>query len=155
MLSRRVRGFLGVMTTWGVVFSAFGSATFTALILSGRFPPEIGYRFIPMVALRGFIAGALSGALFAALLVGRKRRQTVSTISIRRATVLGFIGGASLPLVTTLAARAFVFLPIATVLASSVVAGLIGSGIAGSIIWMAQRAPRLPSERETLELPNR
>ena len=49
----------------------------------------------------------------------------------RRGVVLGFIGGASLPLVTTLAARAFVFLPIATVLASSVVAGLIGSGIAG------------------------
>ena len=155
MLSRRVRGFLGVMTTWGVVFSALGAASFTAIILSGRFPAEVGYRFIPIVALRGFIAGALSGALFAALLVARKRSQTVSTISIRRATALGFIGGASLPLFTMFAARAFGLVPLATIITSSVVAGLMGSGIAGSIIWIAQRAPRLPSERAVPELPNR
>ena len=105
MLSRRLRGFLGVMTTWGVVFSALGAASFTALIVSGRFPGEIGYRLIPIVALRGFVAGALSGALFAALLVARKRSQTVSTISIRRAMALGFLGGTGLPLATMLAAR--------------------------------------------------
>jgi hypothetical protein len=155
MLSRRLRGFLGVMTTWGVVFSAFGVASFTAVILSGRFPAEIGYRFLPMVALRGFVAGALSGALFAALLVGRKRSQTVSTISMRRATALGFVGGASLPLVTLLAGRTFGLIPVATIITSSVVAGVIGSGIAGSIIWIAQRAPRLPSEPIAPELPHR
>jgi hypothetical protein len=155
MLSRRLRGFLGVMTTWGVVFSAFGVASFTAIILTGRFPDAIGYRFLPMVALRGFIAGALSGALFAALLVARNRSQTVSSISMRRATALGFVGGASLPLVTLLAGGAFGLLPIATIMTSTVVAGLIGTGIAGSVIWIAQRAPQLPSEPSAPQLPDR
>lgn len=155
MLSRRVRGFLGVMTTWGVVFSGFSVVSLTALFLSGRIPDQIDFRVISIYVVRGFLTGALSGALFAALLRGRKRSQTVSTISIRRVTVLGFIGGASLPLLTMLASGAFSYMPVAAVLASTAISGVIGSGVAASILWIAQRAPRLPSERAAPELPNR
>jgi hypothetical protein len=151
MLSRRVRAFLGVMTTWGVAFSALSVVSLTAVILGSDIPKHIiGFHNLPAVAVRGFLAGALSGALFAALLIGSERKNTVSSIPIRRVALLGFLGAASLPFLTVAAAGGFGILPLYTVLTSSLGAGVVGSAIAAATIAIARRAPALPSERREL-----
>jgi hypothetical protein len=151
VFSRRVRAFLGVMTTWGVVFSAISLVSFTAMLLVTDIPRHIlGFHNLPAIVLRGFLAGALSGGLFAALLMGRERSNSVSTMSIRRVAAWGFLGAATLPFLTVAAVGGFAILPLVTVLTSSLVSGTIGSAIAASTIAIARRAPELPSERREL-----
>jgi hypothetical protein len=146
MLSRRVRGFLGVMTTWGVAFSALAVISMTAVILGNPDVP-LGFRHLPALALRGFLAGALAGGLFAALVAGRERSGSVSSMSPRRFALWGFVGGASLPVITIAAAGGFAFLPLAAIVTSTLVSGAIGSAIAASTIALARRAPELPAEK--------
>jgi hypothetical protein len=155
MLSRRLRGLLGVMTTWGIAFSAFATISISAVILSGIAPDVLGFRHVPLIALRGFLAGALSGGLFAALLVGRERSKTVATMSLGRVTAWGFLGGAALPAVTMLALNGIQHLPIGAIITSIVSAGAIGAGIAATSVHLARRAPELPLDRATPELPSR
>src|SRR6185436_1198652 len=105
MLPRRIRGLLGIMTTWGIAFSVIGVASLSAVVLSGAVSDSIiGFRHLPLVALRGFLAGALSGGLFSALLVWRERSKGVSTVSVRRMATWGFLGAGSLVPVMALAA---------------------------------------------------
>lgn len=73
-------------------------------------------------------------------------------MSLRRVALWGFVGGATLPVLTVLAAGGLRFIPAATLLTSSLVAVALGSSIAAATILIARRAPELPAERARREL---
>ena len=90
----------------------------------------------------GFVVGAISGDLFSLLLMRRERNRTVSSISTWRAAGWGFVGAAALPVLTVLGLGYISVVPIGILVAGTVKAGLLGAGVAASMITIARRAER-------------
>src|SRR5262249_50222032 len=92
----RLRGVIGVGTTWGVCFSALSSLLFLVARLSGSLPVEVfGSRMVVAIAARGFVVGALSGAVFSLVLTAAERRRTLAGLSAGRVALWGFLGTAA------------------------------------------------------------
>jgi hypothetical protein len=98
---RRLRGALGVGLTW---FIGWGALMYALATVIGIVDPsqidqgEEPWRLGLLVGTVGFV----SGTVFAAVLASAERRRSVQDLSLGRAALWGTIGGAALPLLTTM-----------------------------------------------------
>jgi hypothetical protein len=143
-ITRRLRGLVGMATTWGVCFAALSSLFFLGIRLAGSLPLEMfGARAVIAIAARGFVFGALAGALFSLVLVAAERRRTLSGLSSGRVALWGFLGTAVIPFVSVALSspKAALQLPISIIVAGTLTYGAIGSAVATMILGVARRAP--------------
>jgi hypothetical protein len=142
-ITRRLRGLVGMATTWGVCFSTLSSLLFLVARLSGKLPVEVfGTRIVLAIAGRGFVVGALAGAVFSLVLAAAERRRTLSRLSYARVALWGFLGTAALPFIFSAFSSANILhLPISIVVAGTLTYGAIGGAIATTILRVARRAP--------------
>jgi len=96
-VTRRLRGLIGIATTWGVCFSGLSSLLYFVAWLSGSlWEVEVfGARIWITIAARGFVVGAFAGAVFSLVLAAAERRRTLSGLSSGRVALWGFLGTAS------------------------------------------------------------
>jgi len=138
----RFRGIVGMSAIWGVALSALATTSLALGLATGLVPPGIfGAREIIAVAVRGFVAGAVGGNLFAWLVARRERSKTLSNVSSHRMALWGFLAAGSVPAIVALAAGGPA-LPIGILAASTVIAGVGGSALSVGILRLARRAPQ-------------
>ena len=113
---------LGVGLTWGV---GWGILIFIIGSIIGVVDPdsidagEEPWRMAGMVGAVGF----MSGAVFAAILSSAERRKSLRELSVSRAALWGALGGAALPLLTTMNdVVMFNTVPLGAIFAASTVA---------------------------------
>ena len=93
---RRLRGALGLATTWGAAWAAISVAF--ALALGIARPEEIAAGEGPaQVAVVLGLAGFLAGLGFAAFLLLCEKRRTIHALSLGRVALWGFLGAAAVP----------------------------------------------------------
>ena len=98
---RKLRGMLGMGLTWGV---GWGMVLFMIGTVIGIVDPdsidagEEPWRISLLVGSVGFV----SGSLFALIFSGAERKKSIRDLSVLRATLWGALGGAALPLLTTM-----------------------------------------------------
>jgi len=121
-LLRKLRGMLGIGLTWGV---GWGTLIFILASIIGVVDPqqidqgEEPWRLAVLVGLVGF----MSGAAFAAILSSAERRKSLKDLSVLRAALWGALGGAALPLLTTMNdVVMFNTVPLGVIFAASTVA---------------------------------
>lgn len=146
---RRLRGLLGIATTWGVAFSIVMTT-----LLVGRWAVgtphgvHFGARQLVIAAIELFLMGGLAGTLFSLFFARGERRQTLETLSMSRVALWGFLGvglpTAALTVGATLAyGRGLLVAPLSIALA-----GAMGSAMSVATIKLARRAPALPERTE-------
>jgi hypothetical protein len=146
---RRLRGLLGIATTWGIAFSAMMTTLVVVRWASGRFPSSgFGLRQIMIAAVEFFLMGGLAGTLFSLFFARGERRQTLETLSMARVALWGFLGVGVPAAALTLGAafvygRALLLAPVSIALA-----GAMGSAMSVATIKLARRAPALPERTE-------
>jgi len=113
---------LGVGLTWGV---CWGTLIFILTSIIGTVDPqqidqgEEPWRLAGLVGMVGF----MSGAVFAAILSSAERRKSLKDLSVLRAALWGALGGAALPLLTTMNdVVMFNTVPLGVIFATSTVA---------------------------------
>lgn len=121
-LLRKLRGMLGVGLTWGV---GWAIVMFIIGSIIGVVDPdsidagEEPWRLAGLVGAVGFI----SGAAFAAILSSAERRKSLRDLSVSRAALWGAVGGAALPLLTTMNNSVlFNTVPLGAIFAASTIA---------------------------------
>ena len=100
-LLRRLRGMLGMGITWAVGWAVvmFIIGTIIGIVDPDAIDPgEEPWRLGAVVGFVGF----LSGAAFAAIFASAERRRKIQELSAARAAVWGALGGAVLPLLTSM-----------------------------------------------------
>ena len=146
---RRLRGLLGIATTWGVAFSMIMTTLLVGRWAFGAFPRGVlGPRQIVVAAVEFFLMGGLAGTLFSLFFASGERRKTLDTLSMARVALWGFLGVGVPAAALTLGAaflysRALFFAPFAIA-----AAGALGSAMSVATIKLAQRAPALPERTE-------
>ena len=146
---RRLRGLLGIATTWAITFSVIGTALLIGRWAMGRSPGSVsGPRQIVIAAIEFLLMGGLAGTLFSLFFASGERRQTLETLSMPRVALWGFLGVSVPTAALTLGAvflygRALLVAPLTVV-----VAGALGSAMSVATIKLAQRAPALPERTE-------
>ncbi len=147
---RRLRGILGIATTWGVAFSLFA----TTLVLSGvavrLFPVSIfGPRQIVAIAIENFLMGGLAGTLFSLFFATGERRQTLESLSMPRVALWGFLG-VGVPAAALVLGAIFMYgrIPLLAAPLGVAMAGAMGSAMSVATIKLARRAPALPERTE-------
>jgi len=137
-LLRRLRGMLGMGMTWAVGWAII-------MFLIGNIvqvvdPESIDQGEEPWrLALMVSVVGFISGSVFAMIFSSAERRKRIRDLSVLRSTIWGALGGAALPLLTTMPD---------TVLLNTVPLGAI---FAASTVAIARRAAlREPEELERL-----
>ena len=113
---------LGVGLTWGV---GWGTLIFILTSIIGAVDPqqidqgEEPWRLAGLVGMVGF----MSGAVFAVILSSAERRKSLKDLSVPRAALWGALGGAALPLLTTMNNSVmFNTVPLGVIFAASTVA---------------------------------
>src|SRR5689334_11239562 len=148
-LLRRLRGLLGIATTWGVAFSVMMTTLLIGRLALGLpHGAHFGVRPIVVAAIEFFLMGGLSGTLFALFFARGERRQTLDTLSMSRVALWGFLGVGVPSAALTLGAilmygRGFVVAPLSIALA-----GAMGSAMSVATIKLARRAPAIPERAE-------
>ena len=138
---RQIRAVSGIAVTWGVAFSALGATAFlTALALHALPPQLVGVERFVNVIVRAFVGGAVAGSVFATVFARAERNRTLSTLSMRRVALWGFIGS-GVPAAIALALGAPRVLPIGVMGAACLAYGVIGASIASVMVRIARRAP--------------
>lgn len=141
MNENRSRGIIGLAVTWGVALSAFATSTLAVGVASGLVPGSIfGPREFIAVAIRGLIAGAVTGSLFGWLLSSRERGQNLSTLSRGRVALWSFLAAGAVPVLLALAAGGPA-LPLVVVAAGALGAGVGGSFFGLGLLSLARREP--------------
>lgn len=146
---RRLRGLVGIATTWGIAFSVMMTALFIGRwILGPSHGASFGVRQFVIAGIEFFLMGGLAGTLFSLFFARGERRHTLETLSMPRVALWGFLGvgipQAALTLGATLVyGRGFVIAPL-----SIAIAGAMGSAMSVATIKLAQRAPALPEHTE-------
>ena len=145
---RRLRGLVGIATTWGVAFSIMMTT-----LLIGRwaigFPHSgFGLRQIIVALIEFFLMGGLAGTLFSLFFARGERRQTLETLSMARVALWGFLGVGVPTAGLTIGAvlmygRGLLIAPLSIALA-----GAMGSAMSVATIKLARRAPALPERTE-------
>ena len=127
---RRLRGVVGIALTWGVAWAAIGMAL--TLIVTAVAPDQIdgdeGPSKVGMVL--GF-AGFLSGLGFAGLFMLGEKGRTVRDLSLGRAGLWGFLGGAAIPAL------------MGADIGEGVITGTLGAVFAAGTLAWARRGPPL------------
>ena len=121
-LLRKLRGMFGMGLTWGVgwaiVIFIIGSILGVAdpdSIDAGEEP----WRLAMLVGSVGFVSGSLFGLIFSRA----ERRKSIKDLSVSRATLRGALGGAILPLLTSMNdATLFNTVPLGAAFAAATVA---------------------------------
>jgi len=136
-LLRRIRGAGIIAVLWGIAWLAAGIALGLLMQWVGFFDTGLlGLSFL------GFWTGigVLSGAVFAALLATLERNQTLERLSARRVAVWGALGGATVPVLSTLAVLAMTNVSL-TGEALPVFLAMAALGIACALatLWIARR----------------
>ena len=146
---RRLRGLLGIATTWGVAFSVIMTTLLVGRWALGLFPgAHFGVRQIIVAGIEFFLMGGLAGTLFSLFFARGERRQTLETLSMARVALWGFLGVGVPAAALTLGAifmygRGFVIAPLSIALS-----GAMGSAMSVATIKLARRAPALPERTE-------
>ena len=105
-LLRKLRGIGATALTWGLSWAVLGGVVLACIELLWPTLPQmnlsgpaiawelfrIGFRLAGMI-------GLIAGALFAIMVALAERRRTLATLSVRRMSAWGALGGASIPLV--------------------------------------------------------
>jgi hypothetical protein len=100
-LLQKLRGMLGVGVTWAVGWAV---VMFIIGSIIGVVDPDsidAGEEPWRLALLVGFV-GFLSGTAFAAIFASAERRRKIRELSVLRSAVWGALGGAVLPLLTTM-----------------------------------------------------
>lgn len=142
----RYRALVRVSLVAGGFMSALATGAMAVGLVSGAIPASVlGPRSLIYVAIRGFIAGAVAGGLFALFVARGERGRTLATLSTRRVALWGGLATASVPLLTALMVFATIgfVLPIGVLAASSVLAGIGGGAVSAGMLGVARRTPQL------------
>jgi hypothetical protein len=147
---RRLRGLVGIATTWGIAFSVIMT---TLLIgrwaVGARYGGAFGARQIIVAAVEFFFMGGLAGTLFSLFFARGERRQTLETLSMPRVALWGFLGVGVPTAALTIAAMLMYGRGLLLVAPLSIVtAGALGSAMSVATIKLARRAPALPERTE-------
>jgi hypothetical protein len=138
--SRRSRGILGIAALWGGALSVIATSTLAIGLATGLVPADIfGARELVAVAVRGLIAGAVAGGLFAWTLAARESKQTLGTLKPRRVALWGFVAAAGVPLLASLAV-AGPALPLGVLAAGVIGFGALGSVLSTATLRLARRS---------------
>jgi hypothetical protein len=100
-LLRKLRGMLGMGITWAVGWTIvmFMIGTIIGIVDPDSIDPgEEPWRMAGIIALAGF----LSGAAFAAIFASAEHRRRIRELSVLRSACWGALGGAALPLLTSM-----------------------------------------------------
>ena len=121
-LLRKLRGAIGLATTWGVAWAAIFAAIVT--VVGFLDPNSIDPGEGPVrVAMIGAVYGLVSGAVVAVLFAVAERRKTLRDLSLGRAALWGAIGTAVFPLLTQVSdGMVLILCPIGAALAAGSVA---------------------------------
>lgn len=127
-LVRRLRGAIGIATTWALLWALLGALLGTIDTLSRPTGGESPWYLAAVLGRVGF----LSGLVCAAIIAGLERHRRLSQLSLARVALWGAIGGATIPLLTAVPESQLLWTcPFGAVLA----AGSLG---------MARRTPQNP-----------
>jgi hypothetical protein len=154
MLWKRLRGVLGAVLIWAVLWIPLGigagalrySQTPPSDIISDiNAPPEYPPA-LPIIAgttLAFVIWGAAVGLFFAITLATAERRRAIHELSVRRFAAWGALAALGLPLILividwTLSDRVYIGWGFAAIL---LLAALFGAGCSAGILRLAKRAP--------------
>jgi len=149
-LLRKLRGMLGVGLTWGV---GWGIIMFILGSIIGVVDPdsldagEEPWRLAGIVGTVGFI----SGSVFALIFSSAERRKSIRELSVLRSAFWGALGGAVLPLLTTMNDSVLLnTMPLGAIFAASTVAiarraALREAEVVESLPEGTDSAPRLPA----------
>lgn len=150
---RRLRGVLGTAVTWAVLWALIGGLFYLAWFLLSPPPARLGVSLWDALAIGvpvGAIAGAMTGAFFAVVLMIAERRNTIEQLSLGRMGVLGTAVGALLvfldPLSSLIARGTFV-IPRGLV-PTMVVLGILGGSSAMVMLQVARRGIGPPHQRQ-------
>ena len=146
---RRLRGLVGIATTWGIAFSVIMTTLLVGRWLIG-FPHSaaFGARQIIVAAIEFFLMGGLAGTLFSLFFARGERRQTLETLSMSRVALWGFLGVGVPTSALTIAATLLYGRGLLVAPLSIAIAGAMGSAMSVATIKLAQRAPALPERTE-------
>ena len=144
-IARRLRGIAGTALAWATGWGIAGTA-FGAFVLATNPPLRHSVRAVAMVFLGSTVGwavtGAVSGVLFASMLILTERRHTLQQLVPRRIAAWGALGGALLPLVGATVTTAIAG-PVA--LGGGVIrvglGALLGASCAALSLKLARRAP--------------
>jgi len=151
-LVRRLRGLLGIGTTWGALWSAIGAAIGFVI---GAVSPEVWTSGNPILewTIGMGLYGLVSGVGFGGLLSIREGRRTILEIPLRRAAAWGVLGAAAVPLLFGALGTFEVGTTMAEVLGAIIVTGALGGTFAPAAIAIARRAELRATEARGLLVP--
>ena len=147
-LLRKLRGMLGVGLTWAVgwaiIMFILGS------IISVVDPDSIDQGEEPWrLALMVSVVGFISGSVFALILSSAERRKSIRDLSAGRAALWGALGGAALPLLTSMPdATVFNTAPLGALFAAATVAIARRAALRD-----AEMVERLPGDSDPPRIP--
>ena len=121
-LLRRLRGMLGMGITWAVGWAILMFIIGT--IIGVVDPDQIDEGEEPWrLALMVGTVGLISGSVFALIFSSAERRKRIRDLSVLRSTLWGALGGAALPLLTSMNDSVlFNTIPLGAIFAASTVA---------------------------------
>lgn len=140
-LRQRLRGVAGTALSWAAGWAPIGALLGTSDVLKldllSRSGPGAALDAILGGAAVCGLAGAISGALFAAgLLLAEQTGQQIEELSLGRFAILGGAGAALLPLALSIAGAGGVFASAALLTAGAF--ALLGSGSASAMLLLAR-----------------
>ena len=139
--AHRYRGLVRTSFTAGTVMSAIATGALAIGLVTGLVPSSIfGVRELIAVAIRGFVAGAVAGGLFAWFVARGTRGQGLSALSTGRVALWGGLATGSVFLLAGLAAPGIV--PISVLATAVAIAGVGGSVVSAGMLRLAHRAPQ-------------
>ena len=144
-LIRRLRGVVGTMGVWAIVFASAGAAGLIPLLLLDRLPPfELG-RFLQLlgiVLVRWGLFGAAMGGAFAAAVLLAERKRTLAALSHRRFAAWGFAAGAIVPMTIGIAyeltGHSSIAINLRTGFVFAGICGAIGAALAATTLRAAR-----------------
>ncbi len=122
VLFRKLRGIVGVGLTWGLIWAALGALL--GIVYGVLSPQDVdpGESPVDIARMLG-IAGFISGAGFALMLALLERGRTLRDVSRSRVALWGVVGGAIIPLLTSVDdSQVFWTCPVGALLAAGTVA---------------------------------
>jgi len=98
---RKLRGALGIGLSWAVIWALFGLSIGFAILYFDPASIDQGEDPLNMARIIGTV-GFMCGLVFAGVLAFAERHTKLRDMSLWRAAFWGAIGGAALPLLTTM-----------------------------------------------------
>lgn len=152
ILLRKLKAALGIGSIWGIATGAVGTALGLSLLPTGS--------FLTSALVFGFgfgVAGLVLGAGFGGLLSVMEGRRTLDDLTAHRAALWGFLVGAAVALVGTIAVASLtdvvriaesslgipipIGLQLTAIAAGAASYGAVTAGLAAATVSLAKRSP--------------